>query len=149
MNQKIVTLFELPHSTADCDHGPKIEFTLGVMKLSYDYEGEDAKLWLTLEFDGAVATRFTPDISVTEQMVSAYSKVCECVNSEWLSQLVLEARKHGSTFPNGLKHVFVYFDHYGCVEALARDVKIVDEGVKSPIRSADENRQEVRTESVL
>lgn len=123
MNQKIVTIFELPHSTADCDYGPKIEFTSGEMKLSYDYEGEDTELWFALGFEGALATRFTPDISVTEQMVSAYSKVCECVNSEWLAQLVSEAKKHGSKFPDGFKHLFVYFDHYGCVEVIARGVK--------------------------
>lgn len=124
MREKAVTLFELPYPTADCDEGPRMDFVPGMLKLSYDYENEEGVSWVTLEFDGAIASQFIPDISVTERMLSAYSRVCECLNSEWIADLTLEAQKHGATFPNDRRHLFVYFDHAGCIEVLASNVKI-------------------------
>lgn len=118
MNECILSSFELPHSTAECDIGPEIKFNPGSLKIRYDYDSEIGEAWATLIFVGAIAQRFIPDIVTTELMTNAYSKVCVIENSSWIGEL--ESRADSEVF-SSLKHYMVYFDHNGCLEVLARD----------------------------
>lgn len=121
MNEFILSSFELPHSTAECDIGPEIELNPDSLKIRYDYDSVIGEAWVTLIFVGAIAQRFIPDIATTELMTSAYSKVCVIENSSWVAKL--KARADSEIF-SSLKHYMVYFDHNGCLEVLARDFSV-------------------------
>ena len=124
MNLKINEVLGLPQSTAECEDGPIIDARPGSLNVKYDAEGEEGIVWTTFGYDGALAYRFTPDSSVTEPMVQAYSKVVEVLDSEWLKDLEGVAAAAGTPLPSGIRHFVAYFDHTGCLEVLASSVSL-------------------------
>lgn len=130
-NQQITTLKTLPHSTGECDIGPEISFRPGHVSIRYDTEGALGIVWTELRFTDAVALRVTPDIAVAEELISAYSRVCEIEPSTWLEELqrgkspeeLRSSTAHGG-WPEHLRHYAVYFDHFGAVEVLALDFAV-------------------------
>jgi hypothetical protein len=121
---------KLPFSTGGCDAGPVVQFRLGELHVWYDSEGEQP-VWTHLHFGTCIAMRFTPEPSVSELMIQAYSRVIEHPESPWLSELRTQAKeRHQQIFPD-LRHMLVFFDHYGCLELVARTVS-VDESSGPP-----------------
>jgi hypothetical protein len=108
---------QLPFSAADCDESPKISFVLGRLNLVFDYRCDSARRYAELVFDGAISVIFTPDSLVSEEMLDAYSKVCEYDNSVWLAQCRMESEQKWNP---DLRHFRIYFDHYGCVDVIAK-----------------------------
>ncbi len=124
MKEKTELILKLPVSTAECDIGPKIEITPGLVILKYDYEGSKGVEWITLRFNSAIAIRTTPDIAVSEIQLDAYSCVCKVINSEWLKSIREIAENGEGSLPDSLFHFIIYFDHYGAVEVVAKNVNI-------------------------
>lgn len=112
---------ELP-STAETDVGPRLEHQPGQVRLQYDREGEEGPLWVTLEFAGAVAYRFTPEAACDEEMLQAYSRLVIMHDSTWVADLRQASRRIG--LPADLQHFAVYFDHSGGVDVLARSATV-------------------------
>ncbi|HEY4248179.1 MAG TPA: hypothetical protein VGM64_15115 [Lacunisphaera sp.] len=117
----------LPHSTADCNQSPEINFTLGRLDLSYDYLNTEPGKKVTLRFARAVAVKFTPDSAITADMVKAYSKVCMIEDSPWITELSDNAKQNSEIIFEQTKHLIIYFDHYGCVEVLASELEILED----------------------
>jgi hypothetical protein len=123
---------QLPISTADCDESPKINFILGRMVVIFDYFFGSDKRYAEIVFDGAICVKFTPDPLVSEDMIEAYSRVCEYDNSDWLVYC------RGLSEPRlslDLRHFRIYFDHYGCVDVIAKrwDLEINRTEPQAPI----------------
>jgi hypothetical protein len=55
-------------------------------------------------------------------MITAYSQICEVVDSSWRDALRNKAAASLLVLPASARHFFVYFDHVGCWEVLADDV---------------------------
>lgn len=117
--------YELPFSTADCDESPKIEFVLGRLTLNFDYYSKSGKNYAEIVFEGAISMIFIADPLVTEDMLEAYSSVCEYDSSEWLIRC---REKWKYDFSPDFRHYRIYFDHYGCVDVIADNWKL--DGVK-------------------
>ena len=117
---------DLPNSTGDCDHGPIVAFRHGELHVWYDHDDD----WTHIRVGSCVAVRFTPSPSVTGMMIEAYSKVIEHPDSRWLSELRSAADSREQLSPD-FRHIFVYFDHYGCLEFVARSVT-VEENSEAP-----------------
>lgn len=113
-----MTIHQLPFSTANCDESPKIDFVLGKLNLLFDYSNGPPRKYAEIVFSGAIILNFTPDALVSEEMIDAYSNVCEYDASEWLVQC---REKSNPGLRPGLKHYRVYFDHYGCVDVIAEE----------------------------
>lgn len=125
MNSTTRDVLKLPMTTAECEEGPIVEARPGSLRVRYDAEGEDGPVWLTLAFEDALAYRFTPEVSVTELMVQAYSRVVEVLDSDWREHLESTAAAGGAKLPPALRHLAIYFDHAGCLEVLASSVGVV------------------------
>lgn len=123
----VTEVLRLP-TTAETDVGPIVEHRPGEVVIRYDYEGDDGAEWATVRFSMVLASRFTPDASVSASMVQAYSRLCEIEKSSWRNELSAKATERGQGVPAAARHFLVYFDHYGCVEILAEGVAI-DPGV--------------------
>lgn len=113
---------KLPYSTAECDVGPVLTVSPGRVDLKYDHPQDEEIGWTELEFYDAIAIRVIPDISVTQDKIKAYSKICIVENSDWIMQMSNEAAKHGIVLKQSVQHFLVYFDHYGSVEICAGSV---------------------------
>jgi hypothetical protein len=120
------TFLDLPSSTAEADEGPVIEQCPGKLTVRYDLENESGVVWTTLAFDGAMASRFTPDPACEAWMVGAYSRVCVVDESPWLEELRRLSAKSGERIPDDRRHLLVYFDHHGCLEVVARGARLDD-----------------------
>jgi len=120
--QRINQVEKLSHSTGECDIGPEILFRPGQVSIRYDIETESGVVWTELRFTGAVALRVTPDVAATEDLVSAYSRVCEVELSTWLDHLRAGEADHG--LAEHLRHFIIYFDHFGAVEIVASDYQV-------------------------
>ena len=90
----------------------------------YDTEADEGIVWTALEYDCALAYRFTPDLGVIEAMIGAYSKVAEVLDSEWKKELIARAQATDSSVSPELRHFVTYFDHHGALEVLARSVQV-------------------------
>jgi hypothetical protein len=123
----MTTSISLPFSTAECDEGPIANCTPGRLTLRYDADGEYGTVWTRLEFNSALASRFTPDPACDERMVHAYSRVDEDDDSRWIADLRNSAKANGAHLPASLRHFTVYFDHVGCWEVAADTMTISPE----------------------
>ncbi len=121
VNKAMEMIIKLPVSTAECEEGPIVNFNPGNCFVRYDSEDETGTVWTEVHFSGAVAIRFTPDRFVTEEMVVAYGKVCAQNPSSWISSLRSHAQHR---LPDSVRHFLVYFDHQGCLEVLASNVRL-------------------------
>lgn len=108
---------KLPFSTAECDESPKINFVLGSLILIFDYLFDSKKQYAEIIFDGAICMKFTADTVISQEMLDAYSKVCEYEDSDWLSQFRKQA---DADLGSDYKHFRIYFDHYGCLDVIAK-----------------------------
>jgi hypothetical protein len=115
---------DLPYSTAEADEGPIIEQRPGKMTVRYDAEDEGGVVWTCLLFDGAIASRFTPDSACEAWMVEAYSRVCVAEGSPWLEDLRRLSAETGDRIPDDRRHLLIYFDQYGCLEVVARGARV-------------------------
>ncbi len=115
---------QLPFSTAECESGPVVEHRRGQMTLRYDAEGGHGAVWTVLHFVMVLALRFTPDPACDSWMVEAYSKVCEAEDSMWLAALRSAAASRGIVLPASARHFVIYFDHIGCWEVLADEIRL-------------------------
>lgn len=125
----MLSLVQTLPTTAETEEGPIIEHRPGEVVVRYDLEGATGIEWVTIRFIVAVALQFTPDASVTAWMVEAFSKVCARDGSPWLAKLRGRAEEREQVVPASLRHFLVYFDHYGCLEVLAEDVKVEEGGI--------------------
>ena len=114
---QISKIQDLPQSTAECDIGPEVVLRPGRVSIRYDNEAESGVVWTELLFTTAIALRVTPDSAVTEDLLSAYSQICEIERSPWLESFRTDSRN--AELPRGLRHFVVYFDHFGAVEIAA------------------------------
>jgi hypothetical protein len=117
-------VLQLPFTTAECDEGPVLEHRPGRVTLKYDAEGEQGVVWTVVTFLMALAARFTPEAACEPWMVGAYSKVCELEESSWFRDLRYKAAERGRGLPASARHFVVYFDHVGCWEMLADDLRL-------------------------
>lgn len=107
----------LPFSTADCDESPRIRFVLGELILLFDYQSDSTKHHAQIIFNGAICMKFTADPFVCQEMLDAYSKVCQYDISDW----VTECRKRAeNSLCSDHRHFRIYFDHYGCLDVIAK-----------------------------
>ncbi len=121
MTEFVLRSYELPQSTADCDKGPKIEFTPGKLNVHYDYYSDVDEGWVNVRFNKAISQKFIPDNAVTEFMINAYSKICIVSNSKWLMEIKSNAKHQVN---DSINHFIIYFDHNGCLEVLAESFSI-------------------------
>lgn len=113
----------MPISTAECDEGPIIQFTLGDCRVRYDGEDQSGTIWTEVRFHAALAMRFTPDSFVKEEMIAAYSRVCVLEPSPWVDEL--QGRQQQERLRPSIRHFVLYFDHVGAVEVLAESAELV------------------------
>jgi hypothetical protein len=66
MNARLEDVLPLPLSTAECEEGPVISARPGTLSVKYDAERDEGIVWTTIDYEGALAHRFTPDVAVTE-----------------------------------------------------------------------------------
>lgn len=121
--ESIELLEKLSNSTGECDRGPIIESHPGKVVVRYDVEGELGPVWTDISFDSALALKTTPDISVNEEQVKAYSAICEVNESSWLRTLALCGERFEHKLA-GLRHFILYFDHVCAVEVVAKSYRI-------------------------
>jgi hypothetical protein len=119
-----IAALRLPYSTGECDVGPVIEHRPGQLIVRYDAESDGGPVWTSIEFMMVVALRFTLDPSCVAWMVSAYSQVREVVDSPWKRELRELAATNRVLLSASARHFVVYFDHIGCWEVLADDVRL-------------------------
>ena len=120
----VETVLNLPYSTAETEDGPVIEQRPGKVNVRYDAEDESGIVWTSISFRGAIATRFTPEPACEPWMIEAYSRVCIAEESPWLNELRRLALEGGEPIADDRRHWIVYFDHYGCLEVVAEDVRL-------------------------
>ncbi len=122
--ETIQLLLSLPESTARCEIGPVLQQKPGTIDIWYDIEGEKDLLWTHIGFEFVLAMRFTPEVAVTESMVQAYSKIFTVLKSSWLEEIKTIASEKHQNIIVGLRHMMVFFDHYGCIEVISKNVSI-------------------------
>lgn len=122
---------DLPNSTGGCDRSPVVFFRLGELHVWYDYNGELSK-WTRIRVGSCVAVRFTPDPSVTGVMVRAYSRIIEHPDSNWLKELRAAADPK-EQLSSDFRHLLLHFDHYGCLEFVARSVTVEENSEPPPL----------------
>ena len=130
--ERVETLLSLPESTATCEIGPIIRQKPGTIDIWYDSEGQENLLWTHICFKTVLAMRFTPEVAINELMPQAYSKIVEVLRSDWLQNFEMVANEKHQSIIQGLQHFMVFFDHYGCVEVIAKSFSI-DEKSPPPI----------------
>jgi len=123
MNEFLTHVQQLPYSTAECDIGPIIDFKPGKLSVRYDNETDSGRVWTTVFFLGAVASKITPAVAATVMHIDAYSRVCVVENSRWLHELKSRVKHIEGIFEN-LRHFVLYFDHECAVEVLAQSLQV-------------------------
>lgn len=131
--KKTNVLLVLTRSSACCQLGPIFIQRPGELDVWYDAEGDESIEWSQIKFRSALAVRFCPEASVDETMVTAYSRILEIENSDWLAGLSSLALEHHQQLLPGLRHMMLFFDHYGCLEVIAKSV-IEDKNGVPPIK---------------
>lgn len=121
---RLLQVLQLPFSTAESEEGPVVEHRPGRLTLRYDAESESGVVWTALRFALVLAIRFTPDPACDAWMVEAYSKVCEVEDSTWLVSLRSIAASRGIVLSASARHFVIYFDHVGCWEVLAEEIRL-------------------------
>jgi hypothetical protein len=124
MMTRVRDVVPLELSTAETELGPRFELGREALVVCYDAEGEGGVVWTRLRFAPVFAARFTADPSVQAWMIGAYSKVCEVEASTWIQELTA-ATEEGRGPLQAARHFVLYFDDFGCLEVVARDVEVV------------------------
>lgn len=107
------TVWKLPCMSQEFDQGPRIRQEAGdQLVIAYDFEQESGTYgWEELIFTGVVAFSFTAARHCSEEQISAYDKLQDLAESNWIAGTV--------DTPPGLRHYRIYFDDVGCYEILA------------------------------
>lgn len=109
-------LWSMPFPSHDFEEGPQVQVARDQLTLSYDYETESgAYEWESLTFGGVVAVLLTLHESCAPEQIDAYDRLVEIPNSSWLTKL--QAAR--LDWAEGLRHLRIYFDEYGCFDIAA------------------------------
>ena len=94
---------------------------------TYPTENEDFNR-AQVVFKGGRAYRWTRSRLCVPEMVDAYDKVLEIVDSQWAADATKRLRKDPAESDTlVLHHYMVYFDGGGCYEVLAESVSLIQD----------------------
>ncbi len=125
---EIATPYKLPHTAAYAELGPIVVHKRSTLFLSYDTPLDSGETcWTTIRFGLVLATRFTPELCVSEEMTKAYDRIVELSDSNWVDRIRLVANERHLNVSEATKHCVSFLDHHGCFEVAAREVPQVSD----------------------
>lgn len=125
--QRTRKLLDLPRSTAQCETGPIIEQSPGLLRVRYDSLVDSDFTWTAVTFSGVVAMQFTTEAAASERFVGAYSQICVIENSEWIDVLRATAAPRHQQIPLSKRHFVIFFDHHGGLDVVADSYDVLED----------------------